>query len=74
MMNMETIGAKAGILWRTLNTQVSPLPLSLLEEKTEMNREEVFMALGWLARENKLYFSENDGNTTVSLMPVNVHL
>ena len=46
-------GTKAGIVWRALN-QHGPTNIGDLVKTTSMSREEVFGAIGWLARENKI--------------------
>lgn len=56
----QKIGETAGIVWHYLNTR-GRTPITKLvadvsfEAKVEKNI--VYMALGWLARENKLNFS-----------------
>lgn len=46
-------GTKAGIVWRALN-QNGPSNITHLVKTTSMSREEVFCALGWLGREDKI--------------------
>lgn len=56
-MNQPTVeslfGANAGIVWKTLN-QNGPSNLARLVKSTSLSREEVFGALGWLGREDKI--------------------
>ncbi|MFH1101611.1 MAG: winged helix-turn-helix domain-containing protein [Methanobacteriota archaeon] len=49
----ETFGFNAGKLWRTLNAEGS-LNEKTLEERTQLRSEDIFTAVGWLARENKI--------------------
>jgi len=53
-MNPETIfGANAGKVWQALNKLGTATPL-MIRNETKLSSEEVFGALGWLAREGKL--------------------
>jgi hypothetical protein len=56
-MNQQTVeslfGANAGIVWKKLNLN-GPSNLSSLVKSTSLSREEIFGALGWLGREDKL--------------------
>jgi hypothetical protein len=54
MINIiEEFGRNAGELWKTLNTQ-GPLPETKLMENTRLQEDEFYVAIGWLARENKV--------------------
>ena len=46
-------GTKAGIVWKALN-QNGPSNIGDLVKTTSMSREEVYAALGWLGREDKI--------------------
>jgi hypothetical protein len=46
-------GINAGIVWKALNDN-GPFTIESLVETTSLSREEVFGALGWLGRENKI--------------------
>jgi hypothetical protein len=46
-------GIKAGIVWQALN-QNGPSNIGDLVKATSMSREEVYGALGWLGREDKI--------------------
>ena len=46
-------GVNAGVVWRAL-TQNGPTNIGDLVRITSMSREEVFGAIGWLGRENKI--------------------
>ena len=56
-------GSNAGIVWKTLN-QNGPSKLSSLVKSTSLSREEIFGALGWLGREDKILV-EQKGRTMV---------
>jgi len=51
---MKSFGHNAGKLWATLNDE-GPQVQTKLIKKTNMRNEEFFGAIGWLARENKIY-------------------
>lgn len=53
-ITVESIfGTKAGIVWKALN-QSGPSNIGDLVKTTSMSREEVYSALGWLGREDKI--------------------
>lgn len=63
-MNTETIGTWAGLVWNALN-EADVLGMRQLKKITKLKEKEVYAALGWLARENKVAFEENDDNTEI---------
>ena len=52
-MNTETIGYNAGTVWVALNDAVT-LGVKQLKKITKLKEKELYAALGWLARENKI--------------------
>lgn len=63
-MNTETIGTWAGAVWTALN-EADVLGMRQLKKITKLKEKEVYAALGWLAREGKVAFEENDDNTEI---------
>ena len=59
------IGANAGLVGGAL--QNGALDLKALKKATKLKNDELAFALGWLARENKLTFSEKEGELIVAL-------
>jgi hypothetical protein len=59
-------GSKAGIVWKALN-QNGASNLSNLVKTTSLSREEIFGALGWLARENKIVVEQKGRAMVFSL-------
>jgi hypothetical protein len=54
MINIyEEFGQNAGKVWKTLSTY-GPLPETKLRENTQLQEDEFYVAIGWLARENKI--------------------
>lgn len=52
-MNVELIGTNAGLVWQALS-EAQTLGVKQLKKATKLKDKEVFAALGWLARENKI--------------------
>lgn len=52
-MNVEQIGTSAGAVWRALTT-ADALGMKQIKKITKLKKEEIFAALGWLAREGKV--------------------
>ena len=66
-------GANAGIVWKTLNLN-GPSNLSSLVKSTSLSREEVFGALGWLGREDKIVVEQKGRAMVFSLRDEEVRL
>jgi hypothetical protein len=56
---IEDFGRNAGKIWETLNSH-GALTQTNLMKKTKLKDDEFYAAIGWLARENKIY---RDGTT-----------
>jgi hypothetical protein len=53
--SVESIfGINAGIVWKALNKENGPMAIDDLIKVTYLKREEIYGALGWLGRENKI--------------------
>lgn len=60
-MKKEQIGVNAGIVWRALDeSQSEKLTFSELEAATGLSQLSLAAAIGWLSREDKLFFSEDE--------------
>lgn len=59
-------GEKAGAVWRALN-QNGPSNITNLVKTTSLSREEVFSALGWLGREDKILLEQKGREMIFSL-------
>ena len=64
-MTVELIGANAGKIWNAL--QNGALASKALKKATKLKNEDLFLALGWLAREGKLTFTVEEADTIVAL-------
>lgn len=58
-VNKTVIGENAGKVWRTLENR--RLSWDELVRSTGLEPAELAMAVGWLAREDKISFSSDDG-------------
>lgn len=58
-MNTETIGQNAGLVWEALNVGET-LGTKQIKKITKLKDKELYAALGWLAREDKLNFQETE--------------
>ena len=50
---LETAGETAGLVWNTLSAK-GPMTLAALKKHVKAPADSVLMAVGWLAREDKL--------------------
>ena len=65
---IETIGTNAGLVWNALN-QGGEMGVKALKKATKIKTEkDVYAALGWLAKEGKLAFTEKGADVCVSLL------
>jgi hypothetical protein len=60
------IGETAGVVWHKLSEQ-GPTTFAILIEATGMPESLFFMAVGWLARENKITIEPRDGDYEMRL-------
>lgn len=58
-MNVEKIGTNAGIVWNALN-EADVLGTKQLKKITKLKDKELYAAIGWLAREDKINISESE--------------
>ena len=64
-MIKSTIGENAGHIWKVLeNGEAS---VKAVKKATKLNDKDLAMALGWLAREEKVAFYETEGELFVRL-------
>ncbi len=64
-MLIEKIGENAGAIWTAL--QGGALTTKALKKATKLKEADLNLALGWLARENKIAFTVAE-ETTISLL------
>lgn len=70
MLMMNDVGIDAGRIWHLLSEK-GILSIRKIGEMTNCGESFVFLALGWLARENKVRFLDKSGILYVELnMPI----
>ena len=65
-MITNEIGLNAGKIWSLLNEQ-GEHSVKELKKELKLTDNEFFMAIGWLAREGKIFHFEKDKTLMVSL-------
>lgn len=68
-MLKNDIGINAGAIWMILSEK-GKLSINELIEYTNYKEYYILLSLGWLARENKIHFSEENG---VLYIELNLH-
>ena len=63
----EKIGTNAGIVWNTLTGQAAK-SLKDVKKETKLTEKDLYAALGWLAREEKVLFEEKDGDIFIAVI------
>ncbi|MEN6589626.1 MAG: winged helix-turn-helix domain-containing protein [Proteiniphilum sp.] len=67
-MNKRLIGTNAGIIWNLLN-DYQKWNIAQLKEASGLSEHEIYAAIGWLARENKIEIDvSTEGNENYYLM------
>jgi len=65
-MITEEIGSNAGKIWNLLDEQGNQ-SLKELKKKLKMTDQQFYLAVGWLAREGKIFDFEDDDVMMISL-------
>lgn len=65
-MITNKIGLNAGKIWNILNEE-GEQPVKGLMKKIRLTSQDFYMAIGWLAREGKIYHFEKDGAMMITL-------
>lgn len=63
-MLKEEIGINAGLIWKMLEANLTDTEISSVMKKCKLKKEDFYLALGWLAREDKVKFLKTGGNAT----------
>ncbi|MDR0830979.1 MAG: winged helix-turn-helix domain-containing protein [Prevotellaceae bacterium] len=61
------IGTNAGLVWEKLSELGGNADLKAIKKATKLAEKDLYAALGWLAREDKVVFKDNNGETFVGL-------
>ncbi|MCQ2335375.1 MAG: winged helix-turn-helix domain-containing protein [Paludibacteraceae bacterium] len=65
-MITSKIGENAGLIWNAL--QGGALSTKALKKATKLKEADLNLALGWLAREQKISFEITDAETIIALL------
>ena len=63
----ETVGTLAGAVWTALNENGALVSKDLKKAAGLKSDKELYLAMGWLLREDKLNVAEDGKNITLSL-------
>ncbi len=66
-ISIDKIGDTAGEVWRFLSQESEAVSILKLKTKLSLPNSSVHLALGWLARENKITLEEKDGDIFIRL-------
>lgn len=66
-MNVETIGLWAGAVWNALNDAEGTQDMKGLKKVTKLKEKEIFAAIGWLAREGKVYIVTDEEGKQINV-------
>lgn len=66
-MLSHKIGENAGIIWEFLDLE-NELSLKSLKKQSGLSENDIYMSLGWLARENKILFYEKDKELRICIV------
>ena len=66
-MDREEIGLNAGLVWNALN-ESEGLTLKGLKKVTKLKDKQLYAAVGWLSREDKVTIEEVEGDLLVNLI------
>ncbi|VBB46472.1 conserved hypothetical protein [uncultured Paludibacter sp.] len=65
-MYTEKIGTNAGLVWKALEN--GELNVKAVKKATKLAEKDLNLALGWLAREGKISFREEEGEVFIALV------
>jgi len=63
---IDRVGETAGVIWTTLNAN-GPMTMAKVVKTAAQPRDIVMLALGWLAREDKIQIQDDGRKRVVSL-------
>ena len=66
-MNKDVIGLNAGKVWEALSA-ADAMGVKQLKKVTKLKDKELFAALGWLAREDKIAIATDDKDEKESII------
>ena len=67
-MEKEKTGIIAGQIWQCLNEHDGNMSLKILKKELKLIDRNLFLAIGWLMREDKIFLFEKDNEWNASLI------
>ena len=68
-MNVQSIGENAGIVWKQLASEHRKWEYAEVKAATGLADRDLNAAIGWLARESKIFIRQKDNEIWVSEKP-----
>jgi len=65
-MYKNDVGINAGVIWHLLSEK-GELSIREIGELTNFGEQSIYLALGWLSREDKIHFLEKSGVVYIKL-------
>lgn len=72
-MDKHIIGNNAGIVWRLLNNG-KKWSYDEIKKASGLSDRDLNLAIGWLAREDKIYFETDKQNSEFMYLSVNMYI
>ena len=72
-MNAQSIGESAKAIWHLLHGDNRKWEYQELKKATGLRDRELNAAIGWLAREDKIYFETDSNNAEYLYLSVNIY-
>ncbi|MFN3551127.1 MAG: winged helix-turn-helix domain-containing protein [Endomicrobiia bacterium] len=66
-MNIEEIGTNAGKIWMYLSNKTGFVSILELKFNLKLSNTQLYLSLGWLAREDKIIFTIEGNELKVKL-------
>jgi len=67
IMEKEKIGLNAGLIWQKMEVK-GEMSINELKKITKLDVKQLYLALGWLARENKVLLNSDKEELHISLL------
>jgi len=67
IMEKEKIGLNAGLIWQKMEVK-GEMSINELKKITKLDVKQLYLALGWLARENKVLLYSDKEELHISLL------
>ncbi len=64
----HVVGTNAGVVWGALAEANGTLEFKELKKLTKLKEKELYLAFGWLLKEGKLVFREEEKDLYISLV------